>query len=383
MKKCLIISFFNSHNIGDRIIALSLANRYQKHFNVVKCSFEGTLNIWPEDKYNYGIKDDLKIIYGSCFTKLHKVFLKKKNKEIVLDDTIKREIENCDFLCIGGGNMLMYDYYRMFYSYVNYAKKCNKNVLAVDVGVGPFSSKEQLLNTCKCLDMCDSVTFRDKSSLELAKKHCISDKLFLAVDPCFLLDNKKTVYHENSFVAINILDFSLDFATKEMQKYMLEAYEALVKELAQVSAKKIVLFSTVYEDYRVIHKLAKRLSRNGINIEIRKVYTINDLNELYQNTCYVVAMRMHALILAYSFGIPHCGIAWQKKVESFFAITKHEENCFDVSQFKNQIQNIVSLFEKSQITGFPKIETAKEILDLGAVDSEIISEFIGEENAKM
>ena len=80
MKKCLIISFFNSHNIGDRIIALSLANRYQKHFNVVKCSFEGTLNIWPEDKYNYGIKDDLKIIYGSCFTKLHKVFLKKKNK---------------------------------------------------------------------------------------------------------------------------------------------------------------------------------------------------------------------------------------------------------------------------------------------------------------
>ena len=379
MKNCLLISFFNSHNIGDRLIALSLTNRYECFYKVTKCSFEGTLDIWPENSYCYGFKDEVKRVYGKCLSFFKKKYHRSGKREFTIDQSIMREIERCDVIYIGGGNMLMYDYYLVFKSYLEYAKECKKPVFAVDIGVGPFLNENELINTCKCLDMCQSVTFRDKSSLALAKKYCVNDKLFLAVDPCFFL-NKKRIWsaeeREKDIVAINMMDLRLDFATKEMQHTLLERYESLIKEIAQITRKKIVLYSTVYEDYFVLRKLAKRLIKNNTDIAIRKVYTMDDLDDLYQKTCYIIAMRMHALILAYAHAIPYCGIAWQKKVNSFFEITKQNENCFAVQDLKNNIHRIVSAFAKAQEKGFQPIGMSKEIVDLEKVDLEIISKNI-------
>lgn len=376
MKKCLLISFFNSHNIGDRLIALSLTNRYQSFYKVIKCSFEGSLDIWPENSYRYGIKDEVKRVYGNCLSFLQKLYHRSRKEDVSLDQSIMYEIETCDVVYIGGGNMLMYDYYLMFKSYLEYAKECEKPVFAVDIGVGPFSNENELKNTCKYLDMCQSVTFRDKSSLALAKKYCVNDKLFLAVDPCFSLYKNRigrVEQGEKDVVAINMMDLRLDFATKEMQRTLLDRYESVIKNIAKITRKKIVLYSTVYEDYFVIRKLAKRLVRNNTDIEIRTVYTMDDLDNLYQKTCYVIAMRMHALILAYAYGIPHCGIAWQKKVDSFFEITKQNDNCFSVQDLEKNIPRIVSTFAKAQEKGFQVINTSKEIMDLEKVDLRIIS----------
>lgn len=373
MKKCLLISFFNSHNIGDRLISFCLAKRYEHFYKVIKCSFEGSIEIWPESAYHYGIRDKVKRMYGCCVSYFQKQCHKSPQKEIMLDPSIMHEIKMCDVIYMGGGNMLMYDYYHMFKRYLDYAKKCKKPVFGVDIGVGPFSDENQLINTCKCLDMCECVTFRDKSSLELAKKYCVNDKLFLAIDPCFFLDKSKAKCVEKDIVAINMMDLSLDFATKETQRTLLDRYESLIKNIADITEKKIVLYSTVYEDYFALKKLARRLRKSNTHIETRKVYTIDDLNELYQKTCYVIAMRMHALILAYAYGIPHCGIAWQKKVNSFFEITNQKENCFSIQYLDNNLDRIVSAFTKTQEEGFQKINISKEILDLGKVDLNIIS----------
>lgn len=381
MKRCLLISFFNSHNIGDRLIAHSLTQRYQSYYKVVRCSFEGSLDIWSEAKYQYSSKDVLKRVYGNCLSFIYNIFPQNSSKEVILDRSIKHEIEKCDIVFIGGGNMLMYDYYHVFKSYIEYARLFEKKVFAVDIGVGPFSNEEELINTCKCLDLCQSATFRDRSSLELAKKYCINDRLFLAVDPCFFVYRNKRKFvckNEKEFVAINVMNLRLDFASKETQTNLIEAYEILIEEFEQITKKKIVLYSTVYEDYHVIRKLAKRLLRKKIDIEIKEVYLISDLEELYQKTCYVVAMRMHALILAYSYGIPHCGIAWQKKIKSFFEITHQQEKCFDVRDLKKNIHEIVLSFVKEQEADFPAIKVKKEILDLEKVDLNIVSEIRGE-----
>ena len=376
MKRCLLISFFNSHNIGDRLIALSLTNRYKYFYEIIKCSFEGTLEIWPENSYRYGIKDEVKRVYGKFLLFLRKTHRGSKKQEVTLDQSIMHEIEMCDVVYIGGGNMLMYDYYIMFKRYLEYAKECEKPVFAVDIGVGPFSSENELINTCKCLDMCQSVTFRDKSSLELAKKYCVNEKLFLAVDPCFSLNKNKILRFkrvEKDIVAINMMDLRLDFATNKMQCTLIDVYKTLIEEIALITDKKIVLYSTVYEDYSVLRKLAKKLLKNNADIEIKTVYTISDLDNLYQRTCYIIAMRMHALILAYAYGIPHCGIAWQKKVDSFFEITKQNQNCFAAQDLEKNIHNIVLTFAREQEKGFPIVDTSKEIIDLEKVDLRIIS----------
>lgn len=231
--------------------------------------------------------------------------------------------------------------------------------------------------------MCQSVTFRDQSSLELVKKYCESERLFVAVDPCFFWkkDNLNGINIEKNIVAINVMDLRLDKATREQQRILLDHFELLIRELIHTTQKKIVLYSTVYEDYHVIRRLAKRLVKKKIYIEVRKVYTISDLSELYQETCYVIAMRMHALILAYSCRIPHYGIAWQKKVESFFEVTKQEKKYANVHDLGNDIQHILSSFVKAQEDGFKELEAKKEIKDLEKVDIRIVCEKRGEENA--
>ena len=143
MKRCLLISFFNSHNIGDRLIAHSLTQRYQSYYKVVKCSFEGSLDIWSEAKYQYSIKDILKKVYGNGLSLIHNIFPQNSNKEVILDQSVKHEIEKCDIVFIGGGNMLMYNYYHVFKSYIEYARSCEKQVFAVDIGVGPFSNEKE------------------------------------------------------------------------------------------------------------------------------------------------------------------------------------------------------------------------------------------------
>lgn len=282
--------------------------------------------------------------------------------------------------------MLMYNNYLRFQSYLEHAKKCEKPVFAVDLGIGPFKNEDELINTCKCLDMCQSVTFRDKSSLELAKKYCVNDNLFLAVDPCFFFNKNKSKCNRQegrNIVAINMMDLGLDFATKKMQHTLILRYELLIREIAKITNKKLILYSTVYEDYWALRKLRKKLMRDRIHVEIRTVYTIEDLDNLYQKTCYVIAMRMHALILAYSYGIPHCGIAWQKKVESFFQITQNEENCFFIDDLENNTQKMLLPFAKAQEEGFPAIDMKKEILDLEKVDLQIVSKSRGEENGTL
>lgn len=59
---------------------------------------------------------------------------------------------------------------------------------------------------------------------------------------------------------------------------------------------------------------------------------------------YVIASRLHALIIAYSYKIPIFGLSWDKKIQSFLNYVGLENNCVDLSDLKLEyIDNIVDL----------------------------------------
>lgn len=54
-----------------------------------------------------------------------------------------------------------------------------------------------------------------------------------------------------------------------------------------------------------------------------------DLARLISSCTAIVAHRMHACIAAYAYGIPHIGLSWDPKLDSFFASVRRSEYLLD------------------------------------------------------
>jgi len=112
--KCILISFFNSHNIGDVVISDMLYKLLSKKYKVDRFSYTGgplvlnnTNNVFVN---NSNIKGKLKLIISNALNRIHLGAIIKKYSYINLKKIYLEEFESkiCknDILVIGGGNMI-------------------------------------------------------------------------------------------------------------------------------------------------------------------------------------------------------------------------------------------------------------------------------------
>lgn len=196
-KKCILVSFFNSNNIGDILIVEELRKLITNAgYNVIRCSYEGDFVIkgYVNVQKKKGISPNklIKILtrmIGKLRIKLRKSAFRMK---------FKREVKKCDILVIGGGNMI-FDLSSKsksaahFKRYVDIVKKQKKKVVVLSVGVGPFQTLNQRKMAIEALDRCDYISFRDTESFNPIRENNFEDgKYFLSVDPIFMLPSIET-----------------------------------------------------------------------------------------------------------------------------------------------------------------------------------------------
>jgi len=108
-----------------------------------------------------------------------------------------------------------------------------------------------------------------------------------------------------------------------------EFFSNLADSLRAEGARILYFTNGAAEDNRVLAEISSRPAAEGTSFLVPK--RPDDLVELISACSCIAAHRLHANIVAYSLNIPSVGMNWDKKVESFFRLTGRTQYLFDLS----------------------------------------------------
>lgn len=108
-----------------------------------------------------------------------------------------------------------------------------------------------------------------------------------------------------------------------------EFFSRLADALRAEGARIVYFTNGASEDNRVLEKISAQPATEGVSFLVPQ--RPGDLVELISACSCIAAHRLHANIVAYSLNIPSVGMNWDKKVESFFQLTGRTQYLFDLS----------------------------------------------------
>lgn len=345
----ILVSFFNSDNLGDILIGDMLTELSSNYFNVDRISYTGSPIVGCSTNGKNVIDFKTNIIKYLSKVPLAKqvLYTARKNKPLNLE-YFESKIKDSDILVIGGGNMIFdlekYSFSsKRFRTFVMMAKKYNKKVFAISLGIGPFQTVKQEKDAIKALEMCDYITFRDEASFEIFKRHNQThNDVYVSIDPVFLLQRKTKEVSEDKVIALNIINNKLMKESEKSYKNLINQYAKLADNLVENLGKKVVLFSTEIADYDAVFDVSKLVKNNKL-IEVIKINTVEELFRLYSNVIVLVGTRMHSMIVAHSQEIPVVGLSWQKKVDEMFDIIEANDSLFKYDEISKYSSSIIEL----------------------------------------
>ncbi|KHF38265.1 hypothetical protein LQ50_22315 [Halalkalibacter okhensis] len=303
-------------------------------YEITKCSYEGSFVITGNKP---------KISERFFLHQINRV--RRKINKIKFWMNFEKEIKKLDALVIGGGNMIMdltpdTKAAMHFNRYISIAKKHNKKVVVLSVGIGPFQTMNQQNKAIEALESCDFVTYRDESSYLLGAGNK-KDQQYISVDPVFMLPKQLVNGPETKqqVIGIGVIDTLLFDPSMERYSNTLNGYVNLINRLIELDYD-IVVFSTEIADYNMVNDVVNECNNNRVSIKY--VENSDELLELYSNLSALVAARMHSLIIAYTQQIPIIGISWQQKVSSMFKLIDSDELCFEITELSEQVEDIVN-----------------------------------------
>lgn len=351
MSKCVLVSYFNSNNIGDILIAnLLYKDIVNCGYEVYKCSYEGSFIIHENYDKKTSRNSILDLVNNLVYSILSFKYIDKIYSKIVKKlfwAEFSRRIKKCDTFIIGGGNMIMdlspkTNAASHFSQYIDIARKNHKKIIVLAIGIGPFQTLLQEENAIEILNKCDYVTYRDEESFCIGSRRVSSTKHFVSADPVFIMSKIEAAQQKDMrTIGIGVINTLLFDNSINRYKFILKGYVELIKELVSENCN-IVVFSTEKADYNMVEDVVRtcdntRVSRVDIQSHI-------ELFELYTNRLsFLISARMHSLIIAYTQYIPIIGLSWQRKINSMFKIINMENSCFPIDEIRDNIETIVNI----------------------------------------
>lgn len=334
MNDVVLVSRFNTNNIGDVVIANALREELEKTQNVQPVSLFGSPQPQPLSapviSYDGSAKSGV----------INKVFRKVETK----NQLTKIRKGNADII-FGGGNMLC-DLNPSSHSTLRYKPYIDcgndRGMSAIDIGIGPFYTDEQKKEAINLLDHMKFITFRDKSSMELYQKSGGSAPCYLSVDPAFFFnhtENKKTELHRT--IGINVMNARLIRTGEGVFEKICNQYLNLGVALNKELGVEVNYFITDQADATALSYINAHITNTGL----KTVYIrgIQDLLDFYDGIDLLIGTRMHSMILGYSRCLPLIGITWQQKIVDMFEMLEINDRLFEFDEFGSYIGNIVDL----------------------------------------
>lgn len=370
--KIILVSFFDSKNIGDRLIGAEMYKQLSdESLQVSLFNFTTAQNYLCDDILRI---DNIEIMDGASIQEPENNYQDLKKASYV--DVVKQKIipawawllikrnsfwaefdntlETTDALCIGGGNMLMDrgvfpSYTELFKKYIALAEKHSKPIYLIDVGAGPFRTRYEKRIAIHAVKKCYYSSSRDKWSQRL-----LSIKQ-LSRDPAFLLPFVKSG-NEKDCIAISV--FNDESILKNCYNSYLVSFANIIKKLGK--SMRVVLFSTELSDYKAVFDLYDLCP--GENVTIAKVNSLEDIITLYSRAKLIIGTRMHSLIISITQHIPAIAISWDKKIDSLYDLGNLQKYLFHIDSL-NAEGNKVVLLANEILNGSQQVDFDKFLIN--------------------
>lgn len=352
--KATLVSFIDSSNIGDRLIAETLSEQLLTGIEIKKYSYKLIEESQVKINKNLVRRSKPHDIYYKYFRQLPLIknvvskgkWIRSRRRMYDSEDIQRFEaaLQQSDFLMIGGGNAI-FDLSpatlsaQRFDQVVSLAKQHQLPIFVSSIGIGPFSTKKQQNAAIATLKKCDFVSFRDKRSLEYLK-NAGHPAAYASVDPVFLLPEVETFEQLKAQkklqqrIGICVIDYRITGCSRKDYLNYLKDMKNLIHDLA-AAKKEIILFSSEVQDYETIETLyAEFLKDPQVNVVFVKEK--EDLLALYQSLNLVIGTRMHSMIVAVSQFVPIIGLSWQQKVVEMFKNLGIEEDVLAIANLSKK-----------------------------------------------
>lgn len=294
-KRILLAGYFGSGNLGDDAILLGI--------------LEGLSGTGHQVTVLSGNPEETARLYGVPT-------VQRKNLGLV-----REAISEHDALVYGGGSLFqdatsvrsVFYYQRL----VAWAKKSGKKVALVGQGVGPVTTFLGKRLTASAFNLADVVAVRDAASATLLRELGVRTPPVLAADPAFLMPKPKQSEDVGGFQVGEMR--TVGIAPRPWGRGSLAPVVALVAEFCKLTYKNNIMPVLIEmdreEDAHTIQEIENVLG--GKVPTIQKVTTPMQIQERVSRMEAVLAVRLHAGILAAGAGVPSMMLSYDPKVSAF------------------------------------------------------------------
>lgn len=307
-KRITISGYYGFANAGDEAVLSAIVSSFQK---------------------KAGDKVDITVLSASPeeTEAVHKV---RAVSRMSISDVTKA-IRECDLFISGGGSLLQdaTSMQSLIYYLITImlAKIYRRKVMLLGQGIGPLRRGISRRLTSLVLNRVDLITVRDPQSGELLREIGVTKpKILVTADPTLILDpcSNDEAYRllaelgigeGEDVIAVSLRNWD---GVPGLEAAERAAFEHMVKKL---SVRFLFVTMQIPSDKEISEKVSAALENTAVQ---QKPWTIEQLIGVLGKCRMVVGMRLHALILASTAGVPSIGISYDPKVEYFLKITGQE-----------------------------------------------------------
>lgn len=290
-KRLLLAGYFGCGNLGDDAILMGFVKSLPTGYQVsVLCKYPETL------MRDYGLRG-----------------VPRRDKS-----AIKAALENCDALVFPGGSIFQdvtsQASVKYYSDLVGMAKKAGKKVALLGQGVGPLTKMFGKRWALSAFNSADVVVVRDQKSVDTLKALGYQGTPRSAADMAFLLPEPTLPEDSKPFGAGGMRSVGIAARPWGKGKDVIELFAEVTKRLYSKQFLPVMIEMDRHVDGPLIDAISKK---NGGKVpELRKLNGPKSLQERIMRMDSVIAMRLHAGILAASVGIPPYLVSYDPKVNA-------------------------------------------------------------------
>lgn len=232
---------------------------------------------------------------------------------------VQEAIEACDALVFPGGSIFQ-DVTSVrstaYYSnLIGRAKKARKKVALLGQGVGPVNSFFGKRFTQSAFNSADAIVVRDPASAQTLRNLGIKSAVHNGADMAFLMppprESQESSYSVGDMKTIGLAPRPFGKETGNITKLFAE----FARMLFQANFMPVLIELDGVADRNLIAEISK--ASGGKIPDIKRLQTPMNVQVRMSRMEAVVAMRLHAGILAATVGVPSLMIAYDPKVSAF------------------------------------------------------------------
>ncbi len=347
MKKVLIIGEKYSDNLGDPIIADCISFAIRRHLPDVDVktadfSMRTSISIGAQPRSDNSTQS-MNVLYRR-FKRLIGWFLFRGKKYVC---HFKQKVDSSDLVIIGGGQLFLDTELnfpiKLFFLQRALSDKVPSVVYACGVAKSASFLGKVLMRAFAKKIRAESFYVRDAQSVFNAASVLKFKTANPIVDPAFIVSDvfpvkKSDIAAERTVVGINVMDAgTLCRIHRTLSQDMLEVFWHKVISYFISKGFDVVLHTNgAKEDNDFLNEIyANYVSDTRVSLAVPT--NSEELCSIISSCDFLVAFRLHAQIIAYSYGIQTIGFAWDSKVRSFSEIIGRENFFLDIDLIRHEM----------------------------------------------